>query len=273
MKDPKALNSHFEFGNNWKSFSSTIDEKIVYEAEKSLDRLMGKSNVRDKSFLDIGSGSGLFSLAASRMGARKILAIDIDPECVATTKQMLETFATNRNWVCRKDSIFDLDPSETGSFDIVYSWGVLHHTGDLYQAIHRAAKFVAPRGLFVLGLYRKTPLCPFWKIEKQIYASKFPGFQSLASLAYKSLVFIKLISSGKNPFRYILEYSRDNRGMSWHHDIHDWLGGYPYESISPTEMNNVAQSLGMKIDRSFVRPSGLGLFGFGNDEYVLKLNP
>ena len=79
------LERHFSFGENWAEYAQKIDEKRIEEAEKSIVRLVGKEAIEGRTFLDIGCGSGLFSLAAMRLGARQHLAVDLDPQSVETT--------------------------------------------------------------------------------------------------------------------------------------------------------------------------------------------
>ncbi len=169
------LESHFAFGENWAQFARKIDQTSINEAEKSLVRLVGPKAVHRHTFLDIGSGSGLLSVAAMRLGCRRLLAVDIDPKCVRTTRAMLQSHAGQGDWDCRCISVFELDPSTFGTFDVVYAWGVLHHTGAMHKAISAAAQLVSPGGLLALGLYHKTPFCGLWRIEKRLY-SQAPGW-------------------------------------------------------------------------------------------------
>src|SRR5579859_3512404 len=119
----------FQFGENWTRFLSVVDEqKIAYAAER-LSGLVG--DLRGKSFLDVGSGSGIHSLAAIRLGAVRVVSFDYDPQSVACTREMKKRFAPGANWSAEQGSILDENYIRSlGQFDIVYSWGVLHHTGD-----------------------------------------------------------------------------------------------------------------------------------------------
>lgn len=88
-QDLTRAESHFAFGRNWAEYAGKITEAEVREAEAGLLRLMGGERLEGKRFLDIGSGSGLHSLAALRLGAREVLAVDIDADSVATTRAVL----------------------------------------------------------------------------------------------------------------------------------------------------------------------------------------
>src|SRR5579872_7235538 len=173
----KDLASHFAFGENWASYAQGIDEERIAEAERGLTHLVGETMLTGRSFLDIGCGSGIHALAAFRLGARQVTAIDIDPVSAATTEALLRKYAPSQNYRVHHVSVFDLPPDK---FDIVYSWGVLHHTGAMEEAIERTAQCVAPNGLFVFALYRQTLLCPLWTLEKRWYSKAGPRAQGLA---------------------------------------------------------------------------------------------
>lgn len=259
------LGSHFSFGENWRRYAQKIDETRIEEAEKSLLRLVGFDAIQGRTFLDIGSGSGLFSLAALRLGCTRLLAVDLDPACVDTTRALLERHAPESQWDCRCQSVFDLTPDVTGAFDVVYAWGVLHHTGAMRKAMRRAAAQIAPGGMLAIALYGKTPFCWFWRVEKKIYSQAPAWAQAVMKAVYLSLFRFRLAFKGETLRQHRDNYHRQ-RGMDMHHDCHDWLGGYPYESIAPNEVMRLLHDLGLECVRSFVYPS-IGLFGNGCDEY------
>jgi 2-polyprenyl-6-hydroxyphenyl methylase/3-demethylubiquinone-9 3-methyltransferase len=267
--DLTAVESHFAFGRNWESFSGLVDDERREAARQSLLGFLSPADLEGASFLDIGCGSGLFSLAALDLGCARLLAVDIDETSVATTRHQLATSAGNDDWECRQASIFDLAPETEGVFDIVYSWGVLHHTGDMTQAIARASALVAPGGMLLLALYRRTRLCPLWRWEKQRYAHGSALFRGLARSLYSSAFIAGLLATGRSPRRYFAEY-RKKRGMDWSHDVEDWLGGYPYESITPSALCQSLATLGFTEVRSRTQAGGLGLFGSGCDEFLFR---
>jgi predicted RNA methylase len=259
--------SHFSFGENWAQYSEKINERRIEEAERSLIRLVGREQIEGRTFLDIGCGSGLFSLAAVRLGCRSLLAVDLDPNSVETTRKTLTRYArSGAKWACRRVSVFDLDPKDFGTFDVVYSWGVLHHTGAMYKAIAKASEVVGPRGTLALALYGKTPFCGLWRIEKRIYSSSPKWAQRVIEFMYSGLVGARLALKGESLKKRRETYFQQ-RGMDMYHDTRDWLGGYPYESISPSEAMTYLQKLGFEQTRSFVSPC-IGLLGAGCDEYT-----
>jgi 2-polyprenyl-3-methyl-5-hydroxy-6-metoxy-1,4-benzoquinol methylase len=266
--DLKSVETHFEFGRNWQSFSSVITAAHIEEAKKSLTRLLPDSELEDSSFFDIGCGSGLSMLAAKELGARIVIGIDIDQDSIAASRTVLSKHLSEGGWSAMLKSVFDLSPERDGLHDVVYSWGVLHATGDTWTAIERASTLVKPKGYFVLALYRKTPFCRLWAAEKKIYTSASPMLRAGIRLVYKLLYIAGLIVTGRNPVHHIRRY-KSNRGMDWHHDVHDWLGGYPYESVCPDAVARFLGELGFSIVRAFEKPAAVkGILGTHCDEFV-----
>ena len=161
----------FNFGKNWKSFFNTVYDENIYSAEKSLKTLLNMESLKGKTFLDIGSGSGLFSLAARNLGA-KVTSFDYDPESVECTKEMKRKFANgDSDWEIKRGSVLDKHFLTTlRKFDILYSWGVLHHTGDLWQALENITTCLKERGTLVISLYNdQGGSSRRWLLIKKIY--------------------------------------------------------------------------------------------------------
>ena len=260
----------FGFGNNWLKFVAELNEKQIVEAKESLQQLLGQADLSGLSFLDIGSGSGLSSLVARRLGAR-VHAFDFDPDSVASTQSLRDKyFPGDDGWTVERGSILDASFTQRlGTFDIVYSWGVLHHTGAMWKALECATTLVAPGGTLAIALYRKTPLCGAWRVEKRLYATAPSAVQTVVRGAYKTAYLAGILATGRNPSVYVRNY-KSARGMNWHRDVHDWLGGYPYESANPAEVKTQLGRLGFTVIRSIERPAGIGIFGTGCDEFVSR---
>ena len=260
----------FGFGDNWTAFLRHLSEKRIVEAERSIQLLLGRQRLDGLSFLDIGSGSGLFSLAARRLGAR-VHSFDYDAACVECTSRLRTRYSTSdADWQVERGSVLDEKfLYRLGSFDIVYSWGVLHHTGEMVQAMKLASGRVAPGGLFVFALYRKTRLCRMWSVEKRWYAAASKTSQRFARAAFVGLMRFSFLVAGRNFKAYVEDY-QSVRGMDFYHDVHDWLGGYPYESIRPADVAALMSELGFEYVRSVTRPYSTGLFGSGCDEFVYR---
>jgi SAM-dependent methyltransferase len=225
VADVTQLESHFAFGKNWAQFARELSEDQIDEAIAALKRLLACESLAGKRFIDIGCGSGIHSLAALRIGADEVLAVDIDPDSVNTTRALLEKYAASLNWRVVERSVFELSPSDAGRFDVVYSWGVLHHSGDLKRAVGIASTLVADKGLFVVALYARTLLCPFWRVEKRWYSRRSEHVQNFARAIYIWLYRMRSIVRLKNFKKHVADYARQLRGMNFYRDVHDWMGG------------------------------------------------
>jgi 2-polyprenyl-3-methyl-5-hydroxy-6-metoxy-1,4-benzoquinol methylase len=255
-------NTHFEFGANWRDYSQTIDSARIESAVQGVQKLF-PDGLTEKTFLDIGCGSGLHSLAALTLGASHVVATDIDENSVDAARSVLSRAAEDR-WEAREQSVFDMTPESTGQFDVVYSWGVLHHTGDMWRAIETAARLVKPSGQFALAIYSTTTLDPAWKIEKRIYSKGPKLLQWAMQKAFVGALLSAEVLRGRPVSNAKV------RGMNFSHDVHDWLGGYPYESATADELHDRVCAMGFSEDRSFRIPPSSGIFGSGCHEFVFR---
>jgi 2-polyprenyl-6-hydroxyphenyl methylase/3-demethylubiquinone-9 3-methyltransferase len=266
--DLKDVETHFAFGENWASYSKLIGDAEITAAEQGLVRLLGQDGLRGRSFIDVGCGSGLHALAALRLGARRVLAVDIDADSTRTTASLLRAHAPAPDaWAVRTASVFDLDPARDGTFDFVYAWGVLHHTGAMREAVRNASRLVAAEGVLCVALYGWTPFCRLWTLEKRFYARAKPDTQRALRRWYVLGMRGRFLAARRDFASYVAGYK--TRGMDFEHDVHDWLGGYPYESAKPVAMRALLRELGFAPVREFVQRR-IGVFGSGCDEYVYR---
>ncbi len=255
----------FEFGKNWRRFLDVLDDRRVGEAEDSLRQMLEVDDLVGKSFLDIGSGSGLFSLAARRLGAR-VHSFDFDPQSVACTAELRRRyFPGSDSWKVEEGSVLDeAYVSSLGQFDVVYSWGVLHHTGQLWLALEHAHRAVAPKGKLFIALYNDTgSQSARWKWIKRTY-NNLPGifktpFAVLVTAPAELKAFLSSLVMLK-PGEYFRSWTGydERRGMSRWHDIIDWVGGYPYEVTTPDEIFDFYRERGFVLTRLNCGRVGLG---------------
>ena len=260
----------FKFGQNWREYNSSIGADRIEAAQIGILKLLNPIEISDKKIVDIGSGSGLHALSFLKLGAKEVTCIDIDTDSIAATKETLNKFANKfENWTAFEADILNPDALNPKSFEIVYSWGVLHHTGNMKLAVKNASQLCKVDGLFVFALYRKTFLCNFWKIEKWFYIRSPLVVKKLLEYVYIFLFLFGKILKRDDVVRFIRSYETQ-RGMKFNTDVKDWLGGYPYESILPINVEELLIELGFEKVRDFVQPKSIGLFGSGCDEYVFR---
>jgi len=148
MSEPAA--KVFSFGKNWHNFLESLSEDKIQCAENSLKKMLQVENLTGKRFLDAGCGSGLFSLAALRLGAQEVVSFDIDEDSVACAKYIDKQYGPFPQWQIKEGSSLDHNFLEKlGKFDVVYSWGVLHHTGNMWDALANITVPVANGGLLL----------------------------------------------------------------------------------------------------------------------------
>lgn len=284
--------TRFQFGLNWQNFLRTVDGPRIEAAAKSLDSLLDGEDLRGQSFLDIGCGSGLVSLVA-RMAGAKVTSFDPDEACVRCTESLRLRWRANESgadgsaaetatqtadaqpvhdWRIAQGSILDADfASSLGQFDIVYAWGVLHHTGQMRRAIRLASERTAPGGLFVLAIYHdQGGASRRWAAVKRFY-HRVPSFLRPAYVAviagWHELRFAAArLLSGRNPLPLQDWHAkRRDRGMSVWHDWVDWIGGWPFEVASPDEVINPLIRAGFSLRQ--IKTVGNG---WGCNEYVFQ---
>lgn len=265
-----AAGTRFAFGANWKSFVELVDETRIDAARRSLTEALGVTDLSGRRFLDIGCGSGLFSLAAHELGAQ-VRSFDFDSDSVAAAAELRRQRAPRSDWVVEPGSILDEQyVAGLGSYDVVYSWGVLHHTGNLWRAVDAAARLVGPRGLLFISIYNDQGFeSRMWRRVKQRYnasgqlARRLLVAGSAAYLArHKPVSAVARMArrgtaSGARPVR--------TRGMSAKHDMIDWVGGYPFEVASPEAVFRRIHPLGFEL-RHLKTCAG----GIGCNEYVFE---
>lgn len=252
----------FKFGENWASFSRQLDEDRIEDAMRSLISLFGEETLKGRSFIDIGCGSGLFSIAAARLGCSPVLGIDVDPVSVLVSQENACRWLDDTAGVSFEQiSILDEEcVRELSRFDLVYSWGVLHHTGSMQEAIQNAASLVKPGGRFMIAIYNRHWSSGGWWAVKRLYNHAGRFGQSLLIWSFTPIIFVaKWLVSFENPFRM-------RRGMDFMHNVVDWVGGYPYEYASLNEMSRHLRGLG--FDVLDARQADIPI---GCNEFVCKL--
>ncbi|HUI42623.1 MAG TPA: class I SAM-dependent methyltransferase [Terriglobia bacterium] len=265
---PVDTEKRFAFGKNWRRFLDCVDDERIREAERSLREMLGVERLDGRAFLDAGSGSGLFSLAAAGLGASRIHSFDYDLDSVECTRELKRRYRPQmESWTIERGSVLDERYlAGLGEFDVLYSWGVLHHTGNLWRALELVTSLVKPAGRLFIAIYNdQGRISQGWTVVKQVYISGWPG------KALVTGVFVPFLA-GRNLLRDLVHLRnpaaryrkrKKQRGMSMLHDWRDWLGGYPFEVASRQSVVRFYEDRGFRLIK--LKSAGRSL---GNNEFV-----
>lgn len=286
--------SKFSFGKNWIRFvKHALNENSIKTAQASLLNNIPQSELKDCIFVDIGCGSGLFSLAALKIVGgggenTQVISVDIDTNSILASKMTKDKFAPNASgWEILQGSILDdsfcakLKDKIAGKKAIVYSWGVLHHTGDLNKALKNAASLASAKdSLLFISIYNKTKASDFWSKIKHFYNKTNIVMKFLMVCFYTAFLTFEDIRKGRG-----LNMRDKARGMHKVTDVIDWLGGLPYEPAKAEYIDKKVKECGLslikfnptkyheptypkgKLKRMFVY---LKVVGLGCNEYLFR---
>jgi 2-polyprenyl-3-methyl-5-hydroxy-6-metoxy-1,4-benzoquinol methylase len=264
VNQASGTEQRFAFGENWQKFAKDVDEGRIRAAERSLMTMLGVDDLRGRSFLDVGCGSGLFSLAAVRLGAESVHSFDYDPASVEATEALRAKHLPDAGWTVERGDVTDTAYCESlGRFDVVYAWGVLHHSGALWQAMGNVTERVADGGRFFLAIGndqgRKSRR---WRATKKLYNRLPNAVQAPYAVAVMLPLELRMLAVATvrgEPASYFESWRTGwARGMSRWHDLLDWVGGYPFEVAKPEEVFRFCRDRGFELVELTTVGGGLG---------------
>jgi len=244
----------FGFGKNWERYlKEHFSEERVQISKEHLLNFLKMDNLKGKYFLDVGCGSGLHSLAALRAGATRIVSFDYDPHSVLAT-QMLRKYAGNPEyWEVKQGSILDIEfVNSIDPADIVYAWGVLHHTGSMWQAEENAKCLMKKNSLLYIALYDDRPyfdlpLCYWGEVKERYNSAGWFGKKRIEFWYVWGFYLQRKVTKIPHLIKQAREYKK-SRGMDLYRDAVDWLGGWPFEYASVEEVKRfVSERLDLEL--------------------------
>lgn len=264
-----ASGERFEFGANCARFLSDLDEERVQRASQTLCEFLGVDNLEGKRFLDVGSGSGLFSPAARRLGA-EVHSFDYDEESVACTMELRRRYYTeDEMWTVDQGSVLDQSYVESlGRWDVVYSWGVLHHTGDMWQALENVSGLVKQDGRLYIAIFNDQGYkSRQWTWIKRAYNQhRWARPLLLVYGLVRGWGFtLRADTIRLQPLKSWRAYHLE-RGLSAWRDNVDWVGGWPFEVATPEAIFNFYRNRGFGLTNLITRQRwGCNEFAFDRD--------
>ena len=277
LLEEREPDKRFAFGKNWARFLSVLDDSRIATAEGTLKSMLGVATLEGKRFLDIGSGSGLFSLAARRLGAT-VHSFDVDKDSVGCTQELRDRyFRDDPSWTIAHASALDPEYlASLGKFDVVYSWGVLHHTGQMWSALENALIPLAPNGQHYIAIYNdQGHWSKGWLWVKRLYVDLPPVLRFLVVVPClvriwgPALILDLLRGRGLKRWKDYAEL----RGMSPIYDVIDWVGGYPFEVATPEAIFAFHRDRGLVLEQMKTCGGGKGCNEFVFRQTRADANP
>ena len=264
FEEQVAAGDRFEFGRNWSRFLAVLDDERIRAAEVSLREMLQVDDLQGRTFIDIGSGSGLSSLVAMRLGASRVHSFDFDPHSVGCAQELRRRYYPgDARWTVERGSALDASYMESlGTWDIVYSWGVLHHTGQMWKGLELAAGRVAPDGTLFVAIYNDQGWVSRWWRRVKVFYNHSPFTRALTIGVYFPYLLPRWPEDRHReeaePHGTLSRGTRKSAACRRCTTGYDWLGGLPFEVAKPEEIFDFYHQRGFDLARLRTCGGGLG---------------
>jgi len=148
------------------AFFADVDARFLewnrpLHGERPFERIFPYDRHRGGRVLEVGCGMGTMASCWARQGAR-VTAVDLNPTAVAQTKRRFELLGLEGD--VRQADARRL-PFDDGTFDYVWSWGVLHHSPDLGESLRELLRVTRPGGGFGVMVYHRRSLLHWYMTQ------------------------------------------------------------------------------------------------------------
>ena len=197
------------YKDHWTDYPLELEGVIKHLQHIYPDGLEGKT------VLDGGCGSGMVSVAFATLGA-DVTGVDVTRQCVENGRKNAQRFGVECRFIQADLVTLSLDDQ----FDIIYTWGVLHHTPDAEASFHSLATHLKEDGDIIIAVYLRTPLSGFWNSIRVFYQRSPSMLKTVTRKTTAALLagvdMAKRLVGGRQ--RYMM------RGTSNEEIVNDWFG-------------------------------------------------
>lgn len=135
-------------GQFWDNMATVERVTLAHEAEQLIAELLARESIVGRDVLDCGCGTGDHGAVFARLGARRVVGIDVSQASL----QQARTLIPAGNVALASLSHL---PFRDGSFHVIWAWGVLHYVPDAIAGLHEMARLLRPGGMMVIHTVRR----------------------------------------------------------------------------------------------------------------------
>jgi len=161
--DAESCGTNFAYAEKFSKDYFEQVEQHRYATESDIFSFAQFTRFHGKKVLEVGVGAGTDFLQFVRSGAHAY-GMDLTQEAVNHVEQRLDVYGLKAEEVRVADA--ESLPYENNSFDLVYSWGVIHHSPDTQKCLSEIVRVVKPNGTIKIMLYNRHSLYAWYQYLK-----------------------------------------------------------------------------------------------------------